>query len=140
MFTCGPYDYMKMVQVTWLTMGFMKQNFKRELFDINVIPTETKKYYDKEDREIIVLFRENSIPVLVHWNETILDAALRNNIPMPFNCKGGICSTCICHLEVGKIWMHYNEVLTQDEEDKGLILACTAHPVSGDVVINVPNT
>ena len=68
---------------------------------------------------------------------SILDAALRNNIPLSFNCKGGICSTCICHLESGKVWMHYNEVLTLEEENKGMILTCTAHPVTNNVVVIV---
>lgn len=139
MFTCGPYDYMKMVQVTWLTMGFSKENFKRELYDLNIIPVERKNYYDKLDREIKIQYREKLFPVLVQWNETILDAALRYNIQIPYNCRGGVCSTCICRLESGKVWMHYNEVLTQADEDQGLVLVCTAHPVSGDVVINIGN-
>jgi ring-1,2-phenylacetyl-CoA epoxidase subunit PaaE len=138
MFTCGPYDYMKMVQVTWLTMGFLKENFKRELFDINLTPSEIKRYYDKTDRIVTIQFREKQFPILVHWYESILDAALRNNIPLDFNCRGGICSTCICRIISGKVWMHYNEVLTKEEEERGLVLTCTGHPISNNVIIEAP--
>ena len=138
MFTCGPYDYMKMVEVTWLSMGFRKQNFKRELYDLNLYSPPSKQYYDKKDRKINFQSGETIIPVLVKWNETILDAALRNGIKIPYNCRGGICSTCICTKLSGKVWMHYNEVLTTEDENKGLILTCTAHPVTNDVIISIP--
>ena len=135
MFSCGPFDYMKMVQITWLTMGFSPNNFKRELYDLDIIPGPFKKYFDKKNRMVIIQIRENKIPILVHWNETILDAALRNGIQIPFNCRAGICSTCTCKIITGKVWMHYNEVLTNTDEERGLFLACTAHPVTENLEI-----
>jgi ring-1,2-phenylacetyl-CoA epoxidase subunit PaaE len=37
----------------------------------------------------------------------------------------------------GKVWMSYNEVLTEKEIRKGLILTCVGHPVDGDVILEI---
>jgi ring-1,2-phenylacetyl-CoA epoxidase subunit PaaE len=137
MLTCGPYYYMKMVEITWLTAGFVRNAFRKEIYDPeNIIPA-SKRYYDKEDRLVTIRFNGNNHAVTVKWNETILDAALRHQIALPYNCKAGRCSACVCQLVSGKVWMHYNEVLTHEDEQRGLVLTCTGHPATEGVVISV---
>ena len=137
MYTCGPYDYMQMVQITCLTMGFSKAHIRKELFDINALPPLTKRYFDKTDRSINLLYQGNKFSLFVRYNETILDAALKKGIDIPFSCKAGKCSTCKCVVHSGAVWMHYNEVLTDDDEAKGFALTCTGHPASENVVIRI---
>ena len=137
MFTCGPFYYMQMVQITCLSMGFEKQKIRRELFDINLLPPLPKRNFDTTDRWIKIRINNNTIPILVKWSQTILEAALQQGIDLPYNCASGKCSTCVCKIISGKIWMHYNEVLTDDDEEKGLVLTCTGHPVTNNVIIQL---
>lgn len=74
-------------------------------------------------------------------NETILQAALRQNIPLPWGCNMGICGVCMGTVLTGQL-----EYLTESrsplalfEEDaaEGKALFCCAYPRS-NVVIEVP--
>lgn len=62
--------------------------------------------------------------------ESILDAALRKGIALPYGCRSGSCGTCACRLVTGSI--DYPEGpplgLSDEEIEQGLVLACRAHP------------
>lgn len=62
--------------------------------------------------------------------ESILDAALRQGIALPYGCRSGSCGTCACRLVTGNI--DYPEGpplgLSDEEIEQGLVLACRAHP------------
>jgi CDP-4-dehydro-6-deoxyglucose reductase/ferredoxin-NAD(P)+ reductase (naphthalene dioxygenase ferredoxin-specific) len=66
----------------------------------------------------------------VPTGETILDAALDAGIGYPFGCQSGNCGACKSHLVSGEVTMEgYSEFALSDEEkDRGLILACRAVP------------
>ncbi|MEN9432511.1 MAG: hypothetical protein RLZZ422_100 [Pseudomonadota bacterium] len=71
-------------------------------------------------------------------NETLLQAALRQRIPVPWGCGGGICGVCLSQVISGTM-VYRGEPLALFEEDveagKGLI--CVGYPCS-DLVIDVP--
>ncbi len=135
-YTCGPYYFMLMVQITCLTMGFIKENVRKEIFDITE-PVVAKKYFDTVDRTITLLYNNKKNILKVPYKQSILETALQNGIELPYSCKAGKCSTCRCRVLTGKIWMHYNEVLTDADEANGFALTCTGHPASEDVIIEV---
>lgn len=61
---------------------------------------------------------------------TILEAALDAGIGYPFGCQSGNCGACKSHLLKGEVTMEgYSEFALSDEEkERGLILACRAVP------------
>jgi ferredoxin-NAD(P)+ reductase (naphthalene dioxygenase ferredoxin-specific) len=61
---------------------------------------------------------------------TILAAALDAGLSYPFGCQSGNCGACKSHLVKGEVTMQgYSEFALSDEEkDRGLILACRAVP------------
>ena len=61
---------------------------------------------------------------------TILEAALDAGISYPFGCQSGNCGACKSHLVKGEVTMEgYSEfALSDDEKERGLILACRAVP------------
>lgn len=69
-------------------------------------------------------------------NETLLAAAIRQGIGLPYGCKDGACGSCKCRKVSGTVTHgpHQSKALSADEEAAGLILTCcaTAH---SDVVI-----
>jgi ring-1,2-phenylacetyl-CoA epoxidase subunit PaaE len=58
--------------------------------------------------------------------ESILDAAARASIELPFSCKAGVCSTCRTKLVSGKVDLVENYALEDWELEQGFILACQA--------------
>jgi ferredoxin-NADP reductase/DMSO/TMAO reductase YedYZ heme-binding membrane subunit len=60
---------------------------------------------------------------------TVLEAAEENEIPLPFECRSGICGQCKCKLISGRVVMDAQDALSAADKQKGLILACQARPV-----------
>jgi ring-1,2-phenylacetyl-CoA epoxidase subunit PaaE len=58
--------------------------------------------------------------------ESILDAAARAGVDLPFSCKAGVCSTCRTKLVSGKVDLVENYALEDWELEQGFILACQA--------------
>ena len=74
--------------------------------------------------------------VPVAEEESILDAALRAGMDLPFACKGGMCSTCRAKLVEGDAQMEVNYSLEPWELKAGFILTCQARPCSDKVVVD----
>lgn len=66
----------------------------------------------------------------------ILDVAMENRADLPYSCKGGMCCTCRCKVLKGDVEMDVNYALTPEETEAGFVLACQAHPVSDDVLLD----
>jgi ring-1,2-phenylacetyl-CoA epoxidase subunit PaaE len=66
---------------------------------------------------------------------SLLDAAAREGLEVPFSCKSGVCSTCRCKLVQGEVRMDKNFALDKAEVAAGFILSCQAHPLTQQVVI-----
>jgi CDP-4-dehydro-6-deoxyglucose reductase len=68
--------------------------------------------------------------------ETVLAAALRHNVMLPYGCKNGACGSCKGKIVDGAVdYGHYHaRVLTENERAHGKALFCQAKPL-GDLVI-----
>ncbi|RZJ09610.1 MAG: phenylacetate-CoA oxygenase/reductase subunit PaaK [Rubrivivax sp.] len=67
---------------------------------------------------------------------SLLEAAAREGLDVPFSCKSGVCSTCRCKLVEGQVRMDKNFALDKAEVAAGFILSCQAHPLTERVVIS----
>jgi CDP-4-dehydro-6-deoxyglucose reductase, E3 len=72
----------------------------------------------------------------VKANETILQAALREGISLPYGCRNGSCGACKGKIIQGAIdyGQYDEETLTEIEKQTGMALFCCALPLS-DLVI-----
>ena len=59
-------------------------------------------------------------------DETVLDAAARSGLDLPFSCRAGVCSTCRTKVVRGEVEMAVNYALEDWEVEQGYILACQA--------------
>jgi ring-1,2-phenylacetyl-CoA epoxidase subunit PaaE len=57
-------------------------------------------------------------------DETVLDAAARAGIELPFSCRAGVCSTCRTKVVRGEVEMAQNYALEDWELEQGYVLAC----------------
>jgi ring-1,2-phenylacetyl-CoA epoxidase subunit PaaE len=67
---------------------------------------------------------------------SILDAALRAGIELPYSCRGGMCCTCRCKVLAGSVRMDKNYSLEARDLAAGFALTCQAHPLTERVVIS----
>jgi CDP-4-dehydro-6-deoxyglucose reductase len=71
-------------------------------------------------------------------DETVLEAALKQGINLPYGCKNGACGSCKGKIESGQVTHgdHNEKALSAEEAFNGSALFCCAKPQS-DLVINV---
>jgi len=72
--------------------------------------------------------------------ESILDAAARAGIELPFSCKAGVCATCRTKLVKGKVELAENYALEDWELEQGFILACQARAQTPEIELNYDET
>lgn len=71
-------------------------------------------------------------------DETVLEAALRQGVTLPYGCKNGACGSCKGRVLKGSVThgSHNEGALTSAEKTAGNALLCCAHPES-DLLIDV---
>ena len=69
-------------------------------------------------------------------DETILSAAIRAGVGMPYGCRDGACGSCKSRLMEGRVihGAHQHKALSEAEEAAGMILTCCATPQTDCVV------
>jgi ring-1,2-phenylacetyl-CoA epoxidase subunit PaaE len=67
----------------------------------------------------------------------ILDAALDEDIDIPFSCQSGICGSCRGKLLKGEVTMEEDGGLSQEEMEAGYILNCVSVPKSDEVIVEI---
>ncbi|MFJ4157872.1 benzoate 1,2-dioxygenase electron transfer component BenC [Pseudomonas sp. NPDC089752] len=73
-------------------------------------------------------------------HETVADAAYRQGINIPLDCRDGACGTCKCKAESGRYELGDNfieDALSEDEIAEGYVLTCQMRAVS-DCVVRIP--
>jgi ferredoxin-NADP reductase len=133
-YTCGPFTYMRMIRLTLLFMGIEQGQIRKENFVLETVPV-TQSLINFPPRNIRIHFNNETYDVVVNENQSILQAALQNNIQLPYSCRVGDCSTCAAMCKSGKVEIIKNDVLTDADLAAGWILTCTGHPLTDDVVI-----
>ena len=72
----------------------------------------------------------------VNEGESVLNAALRQGVMLPYSCKNGTCGSCKGHIESGEVHYPFHPplALSREEIGEGCALLCQAEP-TGDLVI-----
>ncbi|WP_259754285.1 benzoate 1,2-dioxygenase electron transfer component BenC [Pseudomonas sp. GCEP-101] len=73
-------------------------------------------------------------------SETVADAAYRQGINIPLDCRDGACGTCKCFAEAGRYDLgqdYIEDALSEEEAQQGYVLTCQMRAQS-DCVVRVP--
>ena len=132
-FLCGPSAFMRMCQFTLRWMGFEENKIKKENFTVDYIPPPPF-IKDESPKKITIYINQQTFHFEAAYPQTILDAALKIHIQLPYSCRGGRCSTCVATCMQGKIKMSINEVLTEEDLKKGLVLTCVGYAENDTVL------
>lgn len=133
-FLCGPEPMIEQAQEVLKDNGISDSKIKYELFYSEKEGKEVKHADGKTQLKIIV--DDEEFELVMDQNEVILNAILDADIDVPYSCQGGICSSCLAKIKVGKAEMRKNQILTDDEVKDGLVLTCQAQPQTAEVVVD----
>ncbi|WXL24248.1 benzoate 1,2-dioxygenase electron transfer component BenC [Ectopseudomonas mendocina] len=78
--------------------------------------------------------------ISANTDESVADAAYRQGINIPLDCRDGACGTCKCFAESGQYDLgeeFIEDALTDDEAAEGFVLTCQMR-VQSDCVVRVP--
>src|SRR3978361_814286 len=139
-FICGPTGMSEDIETTCREIGIADERIHVERFvsEFGGKP-RAKKIIEasappKAMASLTIDGKRREVPVAE--DESILDAALRAGMDLPFACKGGMCSTCRAKLVEGEAPMEVNYSLEPWELKAGFILTCQARPLSDKVVVD----
>jgi ring-1,2-phenylacetyl-CoA epoxidase subunit PaaE len=76
--------------------------------------------------------RRRSFP-MAPGDDSVLAAAERAGLDLPFSCRAGICATCRTRVKSGRAVMAHNIALEPWEVDAGFILCCQARPLTASL-------
>jgi len=79
--------------------------------------------------------RRRSFPMSPR-DPSVLDAAERAGLELPFSCRSGICATCRARITSGAAVMTHNIALERWETDAGFVLCCQARPTTATLDIS----
>lgn len=138
-FLCGPTGFMQTISDTLSDFEVPEKNIHKESFYSGAPKPAPKSEETKTDKEISVKIRLDGEEheVLVPSNKSILEAALDQDIDMPFSCQSGVCTACRGKLLSGNVHMEEEDGLSEEEVNEGYILNCVSKPDGLGVEIEV---
>ena len=136
-YLCGPFSYMRMVTLSLEEQGITATNIKKENFNTELRPTKLNMPPDTNTHIAHLYLHEKHYDVECKYPDNILQAAKKQGIILPYSCETGRCGSCAMKCLQGKVWLSYNEVLTDADLAKGITLTCTGHPINGDVTLQL---
>lgn len=142
-FLCGPGDMIESVRDTLLGLGVDATRIHAERFVTDVpagaakpapVQSKPKQATAEEVAQITITMdgRQRTFAMLDD-DPTILDAAERVGMELPYSCRGGVCSTCRVKVTRGSAEMEVNYALEPWEVEEGFVLCCQARPTSNEI-------
>lgn len=135
---CGPEGFMDAVLEVLNKKNVAPERIKKEAFTVDL----SKITAVTGSKGITSSVKVNGVGgndiIAVDKGKTILQAALDQNVEIPYSCRSGMCSSCKAICKTGSVTMIDGHLLPQSEVDQGFILTCVAFPQTEEVEITLP--
>ena len=143
-FICGPEPMIRAANEFFLDHGLASDKIHFELFASPGQPTqrapvaEVKVEEDTQEKCAVTIVYDGQETnfFMPKQGISVLDAAQKNGVDIPFSCKGGMCCTCRAHVSEGAAKMTVNYALEPGEVEMGYVLTCQAHPTTEHIVVD----
>lgn len=135
-YLCGPEAMIHTVKNVLTDHGIDKDRIHFELFKAAKTADVKEEKVASGTTSITITVDEDTTTFEMSQKQTILEAALDEDLDAPYSCQGGICSSCLARITEGEATMRQNNILTESEVAEGLILTCQAHPTTPTIVVD----
>ncbi len=133
---CGPQGFMDKAKEILGNNGISRNQIKLEAFSANFITSSDSKDLVSN---VVIYQEKKKHEISVTRDKTILQAAMSENIMLPYSCRSGMCSSCKAKCVKGKVKMIDGHLLSEEEVANGDILTCISFPASSNVSISFLN-
>ena len=127
-YLCAPTALMRMARMTLRTLDFPDEHIRQETFLPDTrLPDriiDTSKMHT-----ILAQGKNERIEFQTYEGETILNAALRQGIALPYTCKSGVCFTCLAKCTAGEVEVAFVDS-TRREGPGSMVNTCIGYAVS----------
>lgn len=139
-FICGPQQMMLSIAGALEAHGMPKQNIKFELFN-SALPKKARARKKiaaggKTVKATIIIDGSSRRIDMPAEGMSILEAAMENNIDIPYSCRAGVCSTCSARIIKGEGQMETNYGLEDYEVERGFVLTCQTYPLTDEITVD----
>ncbi len=135
-YLCGPEGMIHTVKDVLTDHNVDEDRIHFELFKAAKQAEVNTTNVTDGNTEITVIVDDEESTFEMSQKQTVLEAALDEDLDAPYSCQGGICSSCIARIKEGEATMRQNNILTDSELAEGLILTCQAHPTTPKIVVD----
>jgi len=144
-FICGPGPFMDAAQAALRAIDMPPDAIHVERFAslpdeeeaaAQRTPCNEAAGIEHSELEITLDGREHC--VAASGSESVLDAALRAGLAIPYSCREGFCASCRCQVIDGEVRLRQNDALDDRDLARGWTLACQAVPLSPRLRIRFP--
>ncbi|MCP4053981.1 MAG: 2Fe-2S iron-sulfur cluster binding domain-containing protein, partial [Mesoflavibacter sp.] len=136
-YLCGPEGMINTVKDVLAENNIEDSKVFFELFSTtSAVPVEDVEEISDGTTSITVIVDDEEKTFTMSQQQSVLEAALEQDLDAPYSCQGGICSSCLARIKEGKATMRQNNILTDNEVAEGLVLTCQAHPVSSKIIVD----
>lgn len=144
-YLCGPQGMMEEVKEALKIRRVPAERIHKESYasTLQDAPTQTGAVETTEGEGAItaqvvtIQYEGAEYKVKVSPDQTILEAALEEDIDLPYSCQSGLCTACRGKCLSGKVVLDEQDGLSDSEVDEGYVLTCVGHPLTSDVVIEI---
>ena len=135
-YLCGPEPMIHTVSDVLKEFGVAENNIRYELFTTTASTEPSDDAIVDGQTQVKVLLDDEEFEFVMDAKNSVLAAALEEDIDAPYSCQGGICSSCLARITEGSVTMRQNNILTDGEVAEGLILTCQSHPTTSSITID----
>ncbi len=140
-YLCGPQNMMENALTTLKGFNVSHKDIFYESFGNSKNLKEKSLNIQQEESKsskVTILYEENTYSLNIPKDQTILEAALDEDIDLPFACSNGTCNVCIAKCKKGSVEMECDDGLTDEEIANKYILTCVSRPKSDEIEIEIP--
>lgn len=142
-FLCGPGEMIDEVSIALKALGVEEDRIRFERFtpsgDAPAPRARSARAQEAAEAgveiEVVLDGVRRAFP-MAETDATVLDAAHRAGLEIPYSCAGGMCCTCRCRVAEGEAEMAVNYSLQPWEIEAGFTLACQTRPTSKRLVLD----
>lgn len=134
-FLCGPKTMMLKASQMLHYMQFEASQIHQEIFGI-IEPYRPPRDVYKDSQVKIQFFGQNFL-VPLKAGDTILEAAEKVGLELPYSCRSGICTTCTGRCTSGKVEMFTNAGQIDTDMSNGVVFTCVGYPLTEHVSIEI---
>ena len=132
-YLCAPVPMMRMARMTLRVLDFPDEHIRQE----TLLPQKPPVPRPRDTsilHHISISGLDGATEFQTYEGETILDAALRQGIALPYTCKSGVCFTCLARCTSGQVEVAFTEASKQ-EGPGSMVNTCIGYAVSEKVAL-----